>query len=76
MHYDLQLLNSIELNSLSTLLKKYKDYDKIDILIELTIGEKNDILSREKNKEKKEEKIINNIPEELKFCDGDKCSVY
>lgn len=58
-------------------IKQYQDYDRLDLLIELIFDKK----QKNKIKNRKIKKIIipekngSSIPEELKYCTGDSCSV-
>lgn len=72
--YDYRLLNNIESTHLRCLLEQYREYDKLDILIEIVVKDIEEFKNR-KFVEKKEKVKINYIPESIKYCDGDKCSI-
>ncbi len=79
MIYDIHCLNEDEMKVFMANLEHYKNHDKLDLLVELSTNDPYDLIMRTKNK-KKEKKIeleenINQISEDLKFCDGDSCMV-
>jgi len=75
MRFDFNLLNNIEQLKLSILIKQYRDYDKLDILIERVVEDVEDFKKRKRPKKKKIEVKVQKMDESLKFCDGDKCSI-
>ena len=74
MLYNHNLLNKKEQAALFTLILHYKNYDKLDILIERVIRDPIEFSKRKNLKKKKEKEVINQIPEGIKYCDGDKCN--
>ncbi len=81
MSYDLQKLRGIEILTFLELRKKYKGYDKVDLLVHKTLKivgvPKEEFISREvKEKKKKEVIAIQQEGDEInRFCDGDSCEV-
>lgn len=80
MIYDTRKLQEKEeVSELKRLLSIYREFDKLDIIIDLTI--QNLGISREEFKTRKvngkKEKFIkiNSPPEAIKFCTGDKCEI-
>lgn len=78
MIYDHRNLQNKDLVILKDALEKYKDHDKLDLIIEITL----DNSKKEKIKNGKKSKVnystsetTEAIPEALKFCDGDSCQV-
>lgn len=81
MIYDFKKLQGEEIQEFKKTLIKYKDYDKIDIIIDILLH-KLGISSSEFNnrkqevkKENKKEIVVQEISESLKYCDGDKCTI-
>ena len=75
MRYELKKLTLFEQNTLKTLLNKYKNHDKLDILIEMIIPDADTYHERENRFEKKEEVRIEKMDDSLYFCSGDKCNI-
>ena len=74
--YDHFLLTKEEQLEVRTLLDQYKDYDRLDMCIEMVIENPSEFFMRKRfGKLKIEVKKINVMPEALKFCDGGKCEV-
>lgn len=76
MIYDHNLLTEDEVVNLKGLLSRYEGYDKLDILIEMIVSDPKKFVSRSKKVIKKETVTSEAMPEELRFCDGDKCSIF
>jgi len=55
MIYNHRVLTKKEASTVQALLIRYKDYDKLDILIELAVYDPADVLTRKINKKKKKE---------------------
>ena len=72
MIYDHRVLNEKEKTTVLILLEHYKNYDRLDIIIELALFNPDEVLTRS-YKKKKEEIKTQAIPEELKYCDSDHC---
>lgn len=72
MRYDLKKLTNFEINSLKFLLKKYREHDILDILIEMIIPDVETYHERKNRFEKKEEVKIEKMDDSLYFCDSDK----
>lgn len=79
MFYDHKVLNSDEIRKISKAQSNgLKDHDKLDLLIELIFSEeeKKNIKTRKRKKqEKKKETKTQELPESLKYCDGDHCVI-
>ena len=74
--YNIELLNSEEVVLLKANMAHYKGYDFLDILIEMSVPDPYDLLTRKKiKKEKKVEFNPNPLPEDEKFCNTDHCEV-
>jgi len=72
--YEIRKLSKSELLRLKALIKLYEGYDKLDLLIEQVITP--DYFTREEIKElKKTPEIKELVPQELLYCDGDKCVI-
>ena len=72
--YNYKLLADTERLELLPLIEKYKHYDKLDILIEMIIGNPSEFTQRTL-KIIKEKVVVNEIPEGIKYCDGDSCEI-
>lgn len=58
----------------------FKEYDKLDIIIDLTIQNlgisREEFKARESNgKKEKPYILLNKTPEAINYCDGDRCQV-
>lgn len=78
MIYNHRNLQGDDIIILKDTLEKYKDHDKIDLIIELAFdkNKKEKIKSKKPFKFKIQEKEkVNAAPEAIKYCDGDKCQI-
>ena len=77
MFYDFRKLDEDEIIQLKFLIEKYKNHDKLDILIEMVAKnpEKIKYNGRNNGKEKKFEETIQVVPQEILYCDGEKCMI-
>lgn len=78
MFYDYKSLTKDELSIFNDALCKYKEYDKLDLIIELIFNENTKSAIRKRGFKKikrKEEKSLEAIPEGLKYCDGEECVI-
>lgn len=80
MIYDYRKLQGEEINALKETIEEHREYDKLDLLISITLQKlgipSSEFLSRSSEHKKEEEPIlVQKMDESLKFCDGDKCQV-
>jgi len=75
MIYNIKKLLPTELEKFYHFIQLYKNYDKIDLLIEMVIDNKEEVLSRIIEEKIEKEIFINNLPDELKYCDGAHCEI-
>ena len=81
MIYNIQKLSADEICEFKKLIKRYREFDKIDLMIHLTLQNLGvspfDFHDREVVKNIEEEPIIQKqlMPEALKYCDGNSCEV-
>jgi hypothetical protein len=74
--YDLGVLKPEEVVLLKASMAHYKNYDKLDILIEMSLPDPYDVLTRKKIKKViKYEGNANPLPEAEKFCNTDHCEI-
>lgn len=72
--YDFKTFTSGEILSLKDAIDYYKDYDRLDLIIELLFNKNKKEELKKREFEKKEKEItVQKIPESLKYCDGDHC---
>lgn len=76
MIYDHKCLKEDEALAVRALMDRYNGYDKLDILIELVIENPHEFLKRKPKQTNIQKEVLEALPEALKFCDGDKCSIF
>jgi len=81
MIYEIGKMRREEVLEFKQLITRYKNFDKLDILIDLTLQKlgvsRGDFECREVKQEKKNEELVvqTEADEYNKFCDGDKCEL-
>lgn len=76
MIYDYRVLTKDESIIVNGLLEHYKGYDKLDMIIEMAVNDPESVLKRHFIQAiKKEEVISQPMPEGVKYCTGDHCTI-